>query len=201
MALRAFGRRFRVGICERSLGLHASRFQKAQPFLSARPILSTVQWRPSTTSSKPDTKPPQIESITAAQHAEYLASRRRERPVSPHLAIYRPQITWVSGATMRNVSMFIAAPIYIFGAAYLVSPLFGWHLDTTSMVEWFGALPWGVRTATKAVFAWPFMFHIVHGSRHLIWDTGAMLTNRQVIISGWLGWGLSVVLAVGLVLL
>ncbi|EXJ82736.1 hypothetical protein A1O3_06551 [Capronia epimyces CBS 606.96] len=154
----------------------------------------------STTSSKPEGKP-QIETITAAQHTEYLASRRRARPTSPHLSIYQPQITWYSGALMRNCAILITAPVYIFGAAYLVSPLLGWHLDTASLVDWFGGLSASTRLAVKAFFGWPFMFHIIHGSRHLIWDTGAMLTNRQVQVSGWLGLGLSVVATVGLIFL
>lgn len=97
--------------------------------------------------------------------------------------------------------MLITAPIYIFGVAYLVSPLMGWHLDTASMAEWFGGLSAGTRLAIKTLFGWPFMFHIIHGCRHLIWDTGAMLTNRQVQVSGWLGWGLSVVATIWLLYL
>ena len=99
---------------------------------------------------------------------------------------------------MRNSAILITVPVYIFGAAYLVSPLFGWHLDTTSLVQWFGAMSPATRLAIKAVFGFPFCFHIVHGLRHLIWDTGMMLTNRQVAVSGWLGLGISVLGTVGL---
>jgi succinate dehydrogenase (ubiquinone) cytochrome b560 subunit len=94
--------------------------------------------------------------------------------------------------------MIITAPIYIFGAAYLASPIMGWHLDTGSLVEWFGGLPYGTRVAVKGFFGFPFVFHIVHSLKHLIWDTGAMLTNRQVRISGWLGMGVSVLGTIGL---
>ncbi|EXJ61941.1 succinate dehydrogenase (ubiquinone) cytochrome b560 subunit [Cladophialophora yegresii CBS 114405] len=137
--------------------------------------------------------------ITTAEHASHLASQRFNRPVSPHLSIYRPQITWYSGALMRNSAILITAPIYIFGAAYLIAPLVGWHLDSTSVVEWFACLPHATKLAIKAVFAFPFCFHIVHGLRHLVWDTGMMLTNRQVAVSGWLGLGVSVLATVGLV--
>lgn len=99
---------------------------------------------------------------------------------------------------MRNCAILITVPIYLFGAAYLVSPLFGWHLDTASMVEWFGSLSTGTRLTIKAVLGFPFCFHIVHGLRHLIWDTGLMLSNKQVAVSGWLGLGISVLGTVGL---
>ncbi|KAJ9638167.1 cytochrome b subunit of succinate dehydrogenase, Sdh3p [Knufia peltigerae] len=92
---------------------------------------------------------------------------------------------------MRNASIIIATPIYAFGAAYLAEPLMGWHLDTASLVEWFGGLPYPTRLAIKGFFGFPFVFHIVHGLKHLIWDTGAMYTRRQVWISGWVGMGLS----------
>ncbi|OAL29061.1 succinate dehydrogenase, cytochrome b556 subunit [Fonsecaea multimorphosa] len=139
--------------------------------------------------------------MTPSQHAAHLASQRLSRPVSPHLTIYKPQITWYSGALMRNCAMLLTAPIYIFGAAYVVSPLMGWgHLDTESAVAWFGALPVGARLAIKSLWGFAFCFHLVHGTRHLIWDTGAMLSNRQVRISGWLGLGISVLGTVGLIL-
>jgi succinate dehydrogenase (ubiquinone) cytochrome b560 subunit len=145
-------------------------------------------------------KPLRLNSITAAEHATVLASQRVNRPVSPHLSIYRPQITWYSGALMRNSAILLTAPVYIFGAAYLISPIVGWHLDTASLVAWFGGLSPASRVAIKAFFGFPFCFHIVHGMRHLIWDTGMMLTNRQVTVSGWLGLGISALATVGLVL-
>jgi succinate dehydrogenase (ubiquinone) cytochrome b560 subunit len=142
-----------------------------------------------------------IESLTPDENVDVLALQRRARPISPHLAIYQPQIHWISGAIMRNSAMIITAPVYIFGAAYLISPLMGWHLDTTSLVEWFGGLPAGARLSIKGFFAFPFVFHVVHGMKHLIWDTGSMFTNRQIRISGWLGLGISAMGTVGLLLL
>lgn len=151
----------------------------------------------STSNSRPRTQL-QVQTVTAAQHAEYLASQRHRRPITPHLSIYQPQIHWVSGALMRNAAILITAPVYIFGAAYLVSPIMGWQLDTANVVEWFGGLPVGARLAIKGFFGFPFVFHVVHGLKHMGWDTGAMLTNRQVRVTGWLGLGISLVGTVGL---
>lgn len=101
---------------------------------------------------------------------------------------------------MRNASIAMTMPIYAFGAAYLASPLFGWHLDTVSMVEWFGNFSVGSRVVVKSVFSFPFVFHILHALRHLIWDTGAMLTNKQVRITGWATVVGSVLGTIGLVM-
>ncbi|KIW88122.1 succinate dehydrogenase, cytochrome b556 subunit [Cladophialophora bantiana CBS 173.52] len=159
-----------------------------------RPPLS----RQSGTSSK--NKPQvQLQPLTESQHTSQLASQRLSRPVSPHLAIYQPQITWYSGALMRNCAILLTGPIYIFGAAYVISPLLGWHLDTESLVAWFSALPVGARLAVKGVWGFAFCFHVVHGLRHLIWDTGMMLSNRQVMVSGWIGLGISALGTVGLI--
>ncbi|OAP64467.1 succinate dehydrogenase, cytochrome b556 subunit [Fonsecaea erecta] len=157
--------------------------------------LRLIRQESTTAATKPTS---QLKPLTASQHADYLASQRRSRPVSPHLAIYQPQITWYSGALMRNCAMLLTAPIYIFGAAYVLSPVVGWHLDTDAVVAWFGALPLGARLAVKGLWGFAFCFHLVHGTRHLIWDTGMMLSNRQVQISGWLGLGISVLGTVGL---
>lgn len=63
--------------------------------------------------------------------------------------------------------------MYVFGAAYLVSPLFGWHLDVATMAATFGALPIVAKVSIKSIVAFPFAFHSINGLRHLTWDAGA----------------------------
>lgn len=121
-----------------------------------------------------------------------LASQRRHRPVSPHLGIYRPQITWVASALNRVTGSILSGGFYIFGAAYLVSPLFGWHLDSASLAAAFAAWPLAAKVLVKMTLAFPFTFHSLNGVRHLLWDVGAQLQNQQVIRTGWAVVGLSV---------
>jgi succinate dehydrogenase (ubiquinone) cytochrome b560 subunit len=61
----------------------------------------------------------------------------------------------------------------VFGAAYLVSPVFGWHLDVATMAAAFGSLPVAAKIGIKGLIAFPFSFHSINGVRHLVWDTGA----------------------------
>ena len=70
--------------------------------------------------------------------------------------------------------------MYIFGAAYLASPLFGWHLDVASVAAAFGALPVAVKMGIKGFIAFPFAFHSINGLRHLTWDTG--MGNNLLVI-------------------
>lgn len=45
----------------------------------------------------------------------------------------------------------------------------------------------------KFGISWPFTFHAWNGIRHLTWDTGRELGNRQVQVTGWIVVALSVV--------
>ncbi|ERF73213.1 hypothetical protein EPUS_03054 [Endocarpon pusillum Z07020] len=130
-----------------------------------------------------------------------LASQRLHRPVSPHLKIYRPQITWILSALNRITGSVLSGGFYIFGAAYLVSPLFGWHLDTASLAAAFASWPWAAQLAAKMAAAFPFTFHAWNGIRHLTWDVGAALNNQQVIRTGWVVVGFTVVSSLALALL
>ena len=118
--------------------------------------------------------------------------------MSPHLAIYRPQITWLLSGLNRITGSILSGGFYIFGAAYLVSPLFGWHLDTASLAAAFATWPLAAKVLVKMGLALPFTFHSFNGIRHLVWDTGAQLSNQQVIRTGWAVVGLTVVSALGL---
>ncbi len=130
-----------------------------------------------------------------------LTAQRLHRPVSPHLAIYRPQVTWILSALNRVTGSLLSGGFYLFGAAYLVSPLFGWHLDTASLAAGFASWPVAAQVAAKMAVALPFTFHSWNGIRHLVWDVGAALNNQQVIRTGWAVVGLTVVSSLGLALL
>ncbi|KIW79962.1 succinate dehydrogenase, cytochrome b556 subunit [Fonsecaea pedrosoi CBS 271.37] len=139
--------------------------------------------------------------LSQASGQEILANQRLHRPVSPHLAIYRPQVTWYLSALNRITGATLSGGIYVFGAAYLVAPLFGWHLESASLAASFATLPIVLKVALKAFVAFPFTFHGLNGIRHLVWDTGAAITNQQVIWTGWTVVGLSVISALGLTFL
>ncbi|PMD37566.1 cytochrome b560 subunit of succinate dehydrogenase [Hyaloscypha variabilis F] len=131
---------------------------------------------------------------------EILVAQRKNRPTSPHLTIYKPQMTWIPSALNRVTGSVLSGGFYVFGAAYLVSPLFGWHLDSASMAAAFGSLPVAAKVAAKFAVALPFTFHSFNGLRHLSWDLGKTFSNQAVIRTGYVMLGVSTVSAFWLAL-
>jgi succinate dehydrogenase (ubiquinone) cytochrome b560 subunit len=143
--------------------------------------------RPTFTRSTPailnNYRPLTTESIPASEAGSIIAAQRKHRPTSPHLLIYKPQVSWYLSALNRITGCIISGGtrfnhvtksigVYVFGAAYLVSPIFGWHLDVPTMAAAFGSLPVVAKVGIKSLIAFPFAFHSINGLRHLSWDTG-----------------------------
>jgi succinate dehydrogenase (ubiquinone) cytochrome b560 subunit len=105
--------------------------------------------------------------------------------VSPHLSVYKPQITWIASSLNRVTGITLSGSLYLFGIAYLIAPYTGWHMETQSMVAAVAAWPAAVKIGVKAFFAAPFFFHSLNGLRHLAWDVGVGFKNQQVIRTGW----------------
>jgi len=118
-------------------------------------------------------------------YEEILVKQRLQRPIAPHLGIYKWQITSVLSSLERITGVLLSGGFYIFGATYLVSPYLSWDLSSTSMAAAFGALPVVAKAAIKFCVAWPFAFHCINGVKYLVWDTGRGLSNRKVIVAGW----------------
>ncbi len=122
-------------------------------------------------------------------------AQNTQRPLSPHLQVYRPQLTTVMSilhrfcgaalaiGTLMVMWMLVAAALG--EGAYNV---FIWFCGT-----WLGALMllgWSV-----ALF-----YHMCNGVRHLLWDTGRFLSIKGAYRAGyivmaatvlltWLAWG------------
>ena len=116
---------------------------------------------------------------------------RGNRPLSPHLSIYRPQMTSVSSIFTR-----------ITGNALLVGALLvvWWFLAAATSPEYF-AVADGVITSWFGILVmvlslWALWYHTLAGLRHLIWDTGRGLDIATAEKMGWAAFGGSAVLTV-----
>lgn len=109
---------------------------------------------------------------------------RGSRPLSPHLTIYRPQMTAISSIFVR-----LTGNALIVGALLVV-----WWLLAASTSSGYYALADAVITSwigdlVMTLSLWALWFHALGGLRHLIWDTGRAL---DVETSERMGWGMFV---------
>ena len=99
--------------------------------------------------------------------AESHANARRERPLSPHLSVFRPLITMV----MSIVHRITGAGLYfgmLFLAWWLVAAASGPDAFATANA-FFGSL---LGRLILLGFTWALIHHMLGGIRHLVWDAG-----------------------------
>jgi succinate dehydrogenase (ubiquinone) cytochrome b560 subunit len=104
----------------------------------------------------------------------------------------------VTSGLHRISGAILSGTFYIFFSTYLIAPLFGWHLDSATIIAAFGAWPTAAKIGTKAIIALPFTFHVANGIRFLILDTGSHFTREMIVRVGWVTIGVSIVSAVAL---
>ena len=106
---------------------------------------------------------------------------RGNRPLSPHLTIYRPQMTSISSIFVR-----------ITGNALLVSTLLliWWLLAASSSDAAFAAADYVITSwfgdIVMVLSLWALWYHTLGGVRHLIWDTGRGLELKTAERMGWM---------------
>jgi succinate dehydrogenase / fumarate reductase, cytochrome b subunit len=102
------------------------------------------------------------------------------RPISPHLQIYRPQLTSIMSILHRLTGVALA-------------------LGTILLVYWLSALAAGPMSFLAAqhligsfvgrllLFGWTvaLFYHLLNGIRHLFWDAGWGFELPDVYRSGW----------------
>lgn len=114
-----------------------------------------------------------------------------ERPLSPHLQIYRPMLTMMMSIAHR-----------ITGASLAVGfALLTWWLVAVSIGpeayavvdQFFSSL---IGRLLLFLFTWALIHHMLGGIRHLIWDTGRGLDKVSIEVFAWLTLISSIVLTV-----
>ena len=117
----------------------------------------------------------------------------RTRPLSPHLQVYRPQMTSVMSILHRAAGVVLTTGTLIM-AAWLVSLALGEEAyDVVVMVI-------GHPLGQFVLFGYSvaLIYHALNGVRHLGWDLGFGLTIPQVYKNGQIVLFLTVVLTMGL---
>ncbi|MGO9233095.1 MAG: succinate dehydrogenase, cytochrome b556 subunit [Methylocella sp.] len=105
---------------------------------------------------------------------------RDDRPVSPDLQIYRPQLTSVLSITHRltGVALSVGSPLLV---CWLIAAAGGPQAYSALhdfLASWLGL---------DLLLGWTFslFFHLCNGIRHLLWDVGYGFDLQTIYVSGW----------------
>lgn len=110
------------------------------------------------------------------------------RPLSPHLQVYRPQLTSVMSISHRLTGVLLSVGMLV---------VVFWLLALASGPEAFERINAFLASTTGLILLllWTFslFYHLFNGVRHLMWDAGWLLDLRGAYASGWIVLGASVV--------
>ncbi len=113
--------------------------------------------------------------------------------MSPHLTIYKPQLTALLSVTHRATGIVNACVLYSIAVSqYCYSGTFPAFLMQVQELPFLGP---AIIMSAKFCLAWPVCFHMLNGIRHLFWDMGYGFHMPDLYKSGYAVAALSVVLA------
>jgi len=121
------------------------------------------------------------------------AAPQTKRPLSPHLSIYKPQLTSGMSIFHKITGVGMAGGIVV-------------------LVIWLACLSMGKETYDQLLallkspvglillfgWTWAFFYHLCCGIRHLLWAAGWSLSIKAVYISGYIALAISTILTLGL---
>ena len=105
---------------------------------------------------------------------------RVERPLSPHLQVYRPEITSVLSILHRTTGLGLSVGLLVL--AYWLMAAAGGEADYADATALLGS---GWAKIGYVGWAFCFFYHLANGIRHLLWDMGIGLEPTQYRVSGW----------------
>jgi len=128
------------------------------------------------------------------------------QPISPHLTVYKPQITSTLSIFHRATGAILGLAVGVAGVLLpflslnlVVSsgPTMVFFLDGTQFLlsHWNLFVLLGEAIGFTLVFS--FYYHSLNGVRHLIWDRNRALSMEAVTRGGYLVLGLALLLSVG----
>ncbi len=104
----------------------------------------------------------------------------QKRPLSPHLQVYRPQLTSVLSISHRitGVALSVGTLLLVYWLAAAAIGPDSFARAQAFIGSWFGQL---------LLFGWSvaLFYHLSNGIRHLFWDAGKGFELRQVYASGY----------------
>ncbi|MCF6231969.1 MAG: succinate dehydrogenase, cytochrome b556 subunit [Rhodobacteraceae bacterium] len=104
----------------------------------------------------------------------------RARPLSPHLTIYRTQLTSIASILNRltGISLIVAAFLAVWWLLAAATSPAAYDLANGFVTSWFGDL-------VMTLSLWALWYHYLGGLRHLLFDAGHGLEVETAEKLGW----------------
>jgi succinate dehydrogenase / fumarate reductase cytochrome b subunit len=102
------------------------------------------------------------------------------RPLSPHLQVYRWQLTMVLSISHRATGLALSV-----GALLLVWWLMAAATGPDAYATFQGFIGSWLGLLLLLGWSYALFFHLCAGIRHLVWDTGRALDIPSVYATGW----------------
>jgi succinate dehydrogenase / fumarate reductase cytochrome b subunit len=105
----------------------------------------------------------------------------RERPLSPHLQVYRWQVQMVTSILHRATGIVLALGMFglVWGLLALAAGPQSWEAFAACAGSPIGRL-------VLFGFSWSLAFHLINGIRHLVQDAGHGYAIPEFVRSSWL---------------
>ena len=120
------------------------------------------------------------------------AKSAKQRPLSPHMQIYRWPVTMATSIIHRATGMALSVGTLLVAWWLIAAAMGDAQYDLFSMVA---RSPLGQLVLFG--FVWSLAYHLLNGIRHLAWDVGYGFEVKTANRTGVLVVALSLVLAVG----
>ena len=108
-------------------------------------------------------------------------ANQHKRPLSPHLQIYKPQLTMVTSILNRITGLLLCA----FSVGWIL-----WLLALNNGPEALATFQQCLQSIPGKILSvlaiWSLFYHLCNGVRHLLWDTGSLLELQASRRAGWL---------------
>ncbi|MAI59626.1 MAG: succinate dehydrogenase, cytochrome b556 subunit [Rickettsiales bacterium] len=105
--------------------------------------------------------------------------KKSELPISPHLQIYKPQITSILSITHRITGVCLNFLI-LFVSLWLLSLSLGENIYNY-FIEFSNTI---FMKLVMSISIFGLSYHAMNGIRHILWDFGFFLNNLSGLISG-----------------
>lgn len=102
------------------------------------------------------------------------------RPLSPHLQVYRWQMTMVTSVLHRFSGLLLSL-----GMVLVVAWLVALAAGPQAFANVTGWLASPVGLALLFLWSLTLFYHLFNGIRHLLWDAGWLLELKGAYASGW----------------